>query len=434
MPLILRNHKGMQPRNSGRSNMVRSAVDAVIPRAVQQYENSLAVDGFPILYYRRRTTGLRCTCCGGSEPTGIAATPENLEPGITVLDPEGNGTENYMQSMLHGSVFSIDRYGSRNRNVDANGGDNPQRSVPNSPLHRSKEIHPKSDDMDDPFAQQIEPSDPEDLFDLGIENNMAQATATTGCAICLGTGWVGGYDPSNALRVIYDAQAKWTGSLTINQTVFPHSWSLMGDKTVSVVVLLPAGAVGLEAFRVWNNREQISQVQAYLETPAGLLPFTQDLIAYCDGTYRRMVLRFGPDVEEFTHAEFQFEMDVAPIYAEWSKLSYNENLQVPENLDTPSLVISPSLPHVALYDIVTESVYRKLWKLTACTPTMDRNRQIHGWEAQARLLQTYELPNLLPRRQDRVWMWGNRVSVQPRPEASRNVYEPYSAARSTTPR
>ena len=130
---------------------------------------------------------------------------------------------------------------------------------------------------------------------------------------------------------------------------------------------MPAGAVGLEAFRVWNNRDQINQVQAFLETPEGNLPFSQDLIRFCDGTYRNLILVFAEEVTTFTHVELQFEMGLNPIYADWSRLTYNENLQLPENMDAPSLVISPSLPHVAMYDLVTESVYRKLWKITCTT-------------------------------------------------------------------
>lgn len=435
MTLVLRNSRSLQPRNNGSVNIARSAIDQTLPRAIRQYENALAVNGFPILYYRRRTTGLRCTCCGGQAPTGAAPmTPDVLPTGITVLDSEGAGTEDFLNSMLQGSVFSIDRYGSRNRMVDANGGDNPQRSVPHSPLNRSAEIHNKSGDMDDPFVDQLEPTDPEDLFDNGIENNLAVATATTGCAVCLGTGWVGGYDPSNALRVVYDTQAPWTGSLSLDQITKPERWQLQGDRTVAISVLMPAGAVGLEAFRVWNNREQITQVQAFVQTPAGAVPLDTDLSAYCNGTFATLVFVFGPDVDFFTHLEIQFEMGLTPIYAEWSRLTYSENLQVPENLDTPNLVISPSLPHVNLYDLVTESVYRKLWKITSSNPAFDRDRQINGWEVTARLMQQYELPNLLPRRQERVWYWGNRAVQQPRDKQGDHTYEPYSANKATQQR
>jgi hypothetical protein len=64
----------------------------------------------------------------------------------------------------------------------------------------------------------------------------------------------------------------------------------------------------------------------------------------------------------------------------------------------------------------------------------DRERQINGWEVTARLLQSYELPVLLPRRQSRVWYWGNRVPIQPRNVPGENVLNPYPAARTQSVR
>jgi hypothetical protein len=359
-----------------------------------------------------------------------------LEPGVTVLDAEGAGTQNFINSMLQGSVFAIARYGSRQRMVDANGGDNPQRSVPHSPLVQSLDIHNKSTDMDDPFAEQLEPNSPEDLFSNGIENNLAQATATTGCAVCLGTGWVGGYDPVNALRVVYDTQANWSGDIQLDRTQLPNRWTLNAgtNRVASVSILWPAGAVGIEALRIWDNRNQIKQAVVWIK--AGETQRLQDLdvMSLFTGQQREMLLEFGPEVTGFTHLEVQFEMAVQPVYADWSRLMYNENLQLVENLDSPSLVLSPSLPHVAMYDLVTESIYRKIWKINSSNPALDRERQINGWEVTARLLQTYELPWLLPRRLDRVWYTSNRVMQQPRDVSGEPRLNPYPAPRATQPR
>lgn len=435
MTLVLRQHRNLQPRNNGSTNIARSAIDATLPRAIRQYENALSVNGFPIVYYRRRQTGLRCTCCGGPNAGGLPApTPDTLLPGVTVLDPEGAGTQNFIQSMLQGSVFSIDRYGSRNRMVDANGGDNPQRSVPHSPLNQSLEIHNKSSDMDDPFVDQLEPEDPEDLFSNGVENNLAVATSTTGCAVCLGTGWVGGYDPSNALRIVYDTQAPWFGDVQLDNSVMPHRWTVNTSRTASLKILWPAGAVGIEAFRIWDNRTQIQQAFVWVKGQQRQALNDIDPQTLFTGQQHQVDLEFGPEVTGFTHLEVQFEMGVQPIYAEWSRLMYNENLQLVENLDSPSLVISPSLPHVGLYDLVTESVYRKIWKINSTNPAFDRERQVNGWEVTARLLQTYELPWLLPRRLDRIWYTGQRVMQQPRDTPNEPRLNPYPAPKATQPR
>lgn len=436
MGLVFRQHRQMQPRNNGSVGIVRSAIDQTLPRAVRQYENALAVNGYPVLYWRRKTTGLRCSCCGGVDANGgLPPVPENLAPGVTTLDPQGAGTQNFLDSMIQGSVFSVDRYGSRKQMVDANGADNYQRTTPNSPLINSKEVHNKSGDLDDSFAEQIEPTDVDDLFSLGIENNLAAATATMGCAVCLGTSWVGGYDPSGAMRTVYDVQAPWSGDILLDTTTRPRRWLLPDIRArATIAVLWPRGAVGIECIRVWNNRDPVTTVQFLIDNGTGDIPLTLDAAAeLCTGVYRRLTLEFT-DAPAFTHLELQFEMGVAPVYAEWSRLSYNENLQVPENLDNPSITLSPSLPHVALYDLIGEQVYRKLWKINSANPAFDRERQISGWEVTARLLQTYELPWLLPRRQGHVYYWGNRAQQQPRDAAGEHQYNPYNARQQTQQR
>jgi hypothetical protein len=189
--------------------------------------------------------------------------------------------------------------------------------------------------------------------------------------------------------------------------------------------------VGIEAFRVWDNRNQVQQVRVWIDGQQ-----LQDLDASTlfTGQIREVTLEFGPEVTGFTHIEVQFEMALQPIYAEWSRLMYNENLQLVENLDSPSLVLSPSLPHVAMYDLVTESVYRKIWKINSANPAFDRERQVNGWEVTARLLQTYELPWLLPRRLDRVWYTANQARQQPRDVPGEPRLNPYPAPRATQPR
>jgi hypothetical protein len=429
MSISIRQKQGFSPRNHNSPNIARSGIDNLLPIANQQYENALSVDSVPVIYYRRRTTGLVCTCSSGSA-TGVAeqSTPDKLEPGVHALNNLGVANDDFLASMLHGSNFSINRYGSRPSMVDANGGDNPQRSVPHSPLRQSAAVHNKSTDLDDPFVDELHAGSPDDLF---AEDNLIDATtSTSGCAVCLGTGWVGGYDPSNAFRSIYDVQANWHGDLTVDMSFRPGRWTLLGAKRVSIPILLPAGAVGLEALRIWDNKTQVSDVTAYLSVEGVDRPLQDVLPNLCDGRFHLLTLQFG-NVEGFTHLELQLELPTRPIYANWSRLSYNENLQLPENMDMPNIVLSPSLPHVALYDILAESVYRRLWKLTMTNPAIDRQRQINGWEVTARLLQAYELQNLLPHRHDRIWYWGSTATQPVRDKPSYVGMNPYKANQSS---
>lgn len=418
MPLIIRNSNPMLPRNNGSVNIARSAIDQTLPRALRQYENALAVDSTPVTYYRRRNGGLKCSCQGAVLPNVMAVL--DMEPGVAVLDAKGVGTQDYVQSMLQGSVFSIDRYGSRPQHFDGVGGDNPQRSVPHSPLVQSGFTHNKSTDLDDPFAEQIEDGSVEDLFDTGVENNLAIATATAGCAVCLGTGWVGGYDPSNALRLTYDARASWQGDFIADASTAPARLTLFGARVLEISVFAPSAVIGLEALRVWSDKTAVSDLTIEAVVAGVARSITSGLAA---GSTTLLRITLGESVSYITHLEVQFELSLNPVYANFSRLSYSENLQLPENLDSANLVISPSLPHVQLYDIVADGMYRRLWKITAVNPAIDRERQINGWEATARILQSYELSNLLPKRRTRVHYKGNVVRQQPRSGTNHNPYQ-----------
>lgn len=432
MPFVFRPRRAPQPRNNGSTNIARSAFDTLLPVAVRHYTNAISVDGYPVTYYRRRSTGMRCTCCGTTpEP---AQTPDQLAVGANVLKPSGEGTPDYIASMLHGSVFQISRYGSRNRMVDANGGDNPQRSVPHSPLHQSANDRNKSSEMSDPFVEQLDPGEPDDLFvDPAEDLSRAQ---TNGCAVCLGTGWVGGYDPFNAMRVVYDTQAQWSGSIVLDNSVQPYRWTVQSigqSRAASITVLVPAGAVGVDAVRVWNNRDLVGAVRVTVSTSKGAASLVDAVRGGLTG-WLLVNLEFADEVEHFTHLEVQFALALDTIYADWGRLSYSEDLSVPEHLDNASLIISPNVPAVSMYDVVSESVYRRLWKINTTNPLLDRERQVHGWEATARLIQAYELPSLLPRQHNRVWFNSTQIMQQPRQAQNETLIEAASPNSSTSRR
>ena len=406
MKIIVRNSKSVQPRNSSVVNTARSVLDATVARAVKQYDNALQVDGFPIIYYRRLTNGVTCSCVGDTQSVQQGL-PENLEPGVTVLDPAGFGSDEFVQTMVQGSVFSINRYGAR-----PNDADNLQRVHPAPPQRRSFETRPQSADMDDPVAQQIEPFDTDDLFSLG-ELAINAATNTTTCGVCLGTGYVGGYAPSNAHREVLDIKAPWSGIEIRHLEERPSSFS---GQALSVRRVFPAGAKAIQALRAWNNKTQLN-----LDITIDGVPSTE--FAQFDGREHLIEISLGGEV--MTHLEIQLELDAPPLLAGWSRITFSENLALPENMEPPSLVLSPTLPAVALYDIITEPVFRKVWKITTHSPTYDRERQLHGWRVTARLLQDYELPSNLPRLINRVWK--RPVTVAQMPAARATPVVPFLA-------
>lgn len=382
------------PKNSGMANVARSGLNQLRGVAVQQSINSLSVDGLPILLYKQLKTGIRCTC---------SQTPSKL-------DASGNATPEHLATLLEGTDFSIKRYGSRNAPpASGNPRDNIQRSEPH-PLERSNNFWLQSGDMDDPFAKTITQT-PIHIQAPGS----GIATSSMGCNVCLGTGWVGGYNPINSFRSVYDSQCKWEGVYSIERNALDFI-KVQANTWLSLAIAIPTGTISTESFRVWKNKELLAN---YVFLIDGKAVSPLDLPALVGN--HTLQLKF-PEETLFSHIELQLEQSIVPIYAEWGKVGISENLQYPENMDSPTVTISPNAPSIQIYDVIGEPLYRKLWVVTNTNPTFDRERQVTGWEATVRMLQPWELEFNLPKQKSRISFGGTSIATTPKNAPQLNPY------------
>lgn len=444
MPMVTNPSRQQQPRNRGAQRIARSSLDNLMPQIQEQFDNALSVNGVPALFYHKKTSGVACTCSlgdttGGLNPDGSpAGLPE--EPGVAVLNPDGSGNDTYVQSMLHGASISIDRYGSRKYDVS-----NPQHSEPHSPLIQSQNLINKSGDHSDPFNDQTEPFDTDDLFNSNgldqLNANLLAANAQTGCGVCLGTGWVGGYDLLNGLRFVLDAQQQVVlenAHIAIEE--HPNQFQLDNESFESVLqfeITLPLGVIGVDCIRLWNNKTQVTdgfRLELYKDGVWYLLE-DEFLLDCCDGLEHsiRVVVDGGVETNVVTHLEIQLDLGARPLYVEWPRQTESQNLQLAENIDPVQVVISPVVPTVRIGDVIVNTTYERPWLVTTSTDFIDRERNINGWDASARLVQKYEFAwNLFVRR---IPHRGDRSAVFTRLKDSREQgYEPYSPNKATANR
>lgn len=396
MPIIDRISRMLRPRNDGSVRIARSSIDQITPVAIQQQMNALAVDGIPCLYFVRKTSGTPCTCTGLQPQTNPDGTPSNVmptEPGSHTVNPQDFGTDEYMASMLEGTSYRINRYGSRPLQSDANGADNTWRAEP--PGRFSNDGVIRAGDLGDPFARQVDQVDVDDLFDVSASQNVSAGTNQTSCAVCLGTGFVGGYDAVNVSRIVFDSQADWAG-VAIDGASRPNAMSMAGDVRLRLTV--PMGARCLMVLKVWNNKTQVNGVTVnFLDSTGGWSPLQPTMQGVTKGKPTALQLVFSDNTQTFTHLELMYDMGLEPVLLGWNRMSYNEDLQKIDQLDDVSIVIPPNIPITSLYDVITEPVYKRAWKVTSTSNAMDRNLKINGSEATVRVLQPFELVNLLPR-------------------------------------
>jgi hypothetical protein len=395
MPILIRQTRSQKPRNRGGVLVARSSIDAVTPLMQEQTNNAMAVNGYPVLFFARKKTGVLCSC-NQLQPTPSApgANQPPTTPGVHVLDPEGHGTQEYIASMLEGASVRIGRYGERHNTFDVDS-QNPQRAEPHGPRIRSLEKTVETKDIDDPFADELEPFDESELFET---TGMSIGSSNpTGCGVCLGTGFVGGYTLVNGHRAVYDCQYHWASAtgFILHAEERPIRYSYAGGNAEAEIdVLLPKGAVSVDVIRLWSNKEAIaSGIRFLLWSGEDWVEVGANLLDYCDGQMHRLRIVFDliPTDFFFTHLELQFNLGSVPMYAEFGKLVESENLDLPENVDSMNVIISPLIPKVHLYDIILETTYGRAWKLTNVQNFVDRNKNPYGWETTARLIQKFEL-------------------------------------------
>lgn len=386
-----------KPANRGAVNTARSAIDMLTRAQQEKTVNALAVQGYPCQYYALKHLGTTCTCSLTNPPI---AQQIPTTPGIHVLDAEGNASPNHILAMLQGSTISINRYGTRMQGQGAPDDYLEPRTLPQD--RDSLQQQNKTTDAGDGFAEFLEPDDDLDAL-LDVDGNrggstLLQVQGSSGCGVCLGTGLVGGYNFVNGHRVSYDTQHPWAvNGFTLDKSTAPWTWQqINAPAQAQLFVVIPRGVTGVRAARLWNNKEVLTAYYLEIQINGQWAPVTgPNLLSAADGQLHAIrVTSLNPGLT-FTHLELSFDLALNPLYVEWNRLTESDRPRLPEGIEPVSVVISPTVPKVHLRDVVIESTYDRVWMVTTVTNFKDRQSRPHGWEASLRLIQVFEMPQLL---------------------------------------
>lgn len=397
--LVSRRHSRPKPANRSAVPTARSAVDALARAQQEKTINALAVEGYPCQYYARKRLGTTCTCSQTLGPGTVPVLPTT--PGVHVLDAEGNASPNHIRAMLQGSRISIDRYGTRMAGQGAPDDFLEPRRLPGAGTD-SLDQHNKTTDGGDDFAEILEPDDDLDAL-LDVDgtrggNTMLQIQGSSGCGVCLGTSFVGGYNFANGHRVVYDTQHPWAvNGFVLDESQAPHVWRQINSPAqAQLFVMLPRGLRSVRAARLWNNKQVVTGYDLEVMIENSWVPVTaRSLLDAADGQLHAIRITCLQADMVFTHLELSFDLNLSPLYVEWNRMTETDNPRLPENIEPVSIVISPSMPVVRMRDVLIEDTYKRVWMLTSVTNLKDRQSRPHGWEGQARLVQSFEFPQLL---------------------------------------
>lgn len=388
MPVIQPPRRNLHPRNQRAVEIAQNTIQRVAPLAQEQYNNALRVNGYDAIIYNRLHSGRKCSC----------SLLEKFSP--TVLDTDGNATQEHIHTLLTGSKFGIRDYNtktSNNPNVFSFDETSADLSTPQDETLETISVDP------DPRTTTVEGGPDDFQLEQDLGNDMAGK-----CNICYGNSFVGGYSVFNGIRIVLDTTFFSLPDTSIPhaalnetaliQTEMPNKFEVLDSGYVIFQTVLPKNLVSLDGLRIWDNFTQITG-RLEIKYPADVNFVTlnaNNVLNFATGTTVQIKVS---KVRYFTHVELQFNASRVVTHIEYPRLTKTGDLSVLEAIDGVSLVVGPLVTNIQPWDVIVDNVFRKIWRVTSSNWFNDRNMNIHGWDIQARLVQEYELQhNMLSRR------------------------------------
>lgn len=370
MPVVRRSNNRVIPANSRNVDVAKKTIREIIDVQQQKAMNAFRVQGFQAVLYSKLNAGKLCSCQSKAKQTN------------TRLDKDGKAKPGFINELLTGASFSIEDYGSSDITIQdlhnaedfnlISESDNPhvgRIKVPTEGTQASmQEVQEASLDLDD-MVGDLDP-----LF-LGF-NDVA-------CAVCFGSGYVGGFSVFNGVRIVKSvSDVSLSGNIDVSAT----PWKSEGS--FSFKCRLPLGAVGVDTFTVYNQKEKVNCEILIDGHPASI-----DLIlSKCDGKEHLIEVNTS---EAWTHVVLQFATSNEPAYFEFPRMSKSYNDRMFDETEPFSIHMGPNVPSLQVLDVLVDSTYGKAMVVTSTNPWNTKEKNNLGFTCQVRVCQPMELYTML---------------------------------------
>jgi len=395
MPFAHRTNNRIVPANDRAVDVAKQTLRDIIPVQQRRYANAFEVQGYETIVYQRLWHGPACSC------------QAHRSVSASYMDEDGKLDAGTMDTLLSGGLeYSVQRYGARApirpdlRPVPSKFEDGQVMDGDEFTFNPAFDI--VSNDSEDIFATTVTDevvrgangvSRPTDVDDASVVFDAELDLNDTKCAVCMGTGFVGGYSILNGWRTVLTPSSPQVSRIngTKEYNKVPHAFRA---DVVEFDVVLPAGVVGVDAFRVWNNDVAVWPNQLLIDN----LPYSpQLLLALCNGRSHKITLTFD-EMQYFTHLELQFNLSKTPALFELPRANQGSNLRLQDATEDIAINASPAIPMLKREDLLAECTFGKVFIVQSCNPWNDKARNVLGWDVQCRVIQPEELLNMLPGR------------------------------------
>jgi hypothetical protein len=390
VPFVNPTNNRVLPANARASDVAEKAISEIIPVQQRRAYDAFRVQGIECLHYNHLTQGRKCLCQSAQKQLN------------GILDETGKADVGTLNKMLTGNMsFNITPY-DHNEDRVAPGSTARGETSPFAPVNKNQGVFDIKvfDEPDFPLADQVDgpdfgdngPVDPIDIDQMvGDWDASTMGFSDVACPICFGTGFVGGFAPYHAHRQVFTVADVQLGLMSEIDTL-ARPWTAQTETGFNVITVLPAGALGADAFRVWN---MAVPVNAQFTIDGTAITSVPQLLTYCDGKPHLIGATF---VGKFSHFEIQFNLTTESVYFEFPRRPSSADTSLLEQMEPFQIIISPNCPTIASMDVIVESQLGKVLVVQNVNPWNSRQRNMLGWEVQVRVIQPMEKFRILPAR------------------------------------
>lgn len=416
------NNQTIIPANVRNADVAQKAIQEIAPVQQQRYKAAFAVHGYACTIYSRAQSGTMCSCQGSRKRMN------------SILGEDGKASDEVLAQMLTGQTFGTTAYGAQH--WAAEGFKSPQYE-PNTPItprpltppgygpqptvppdvqfegYDSDHVtspqaydafNPAFDIVAQPDTYPVQrtsdgesvivgdngPVQVDTLDDLmGDWDTGTMSFFDSGCPVCFGTGFVGGFNPLYGHRQVLTPDMVYLTEGSIVGTDVP--WRASGSFQFNMII--PRGASALNTLTLWNMNQRVG----YTLTIDDQVVNAINIMQFCDGAPHGVKFQLAPGTE-WTHLEVQFSVGLTTAYFDFPRLPKGNDTNLLEQTQPFKIVISPDVPQaIQVGDIISESVNGRVLVVQTVEPWNTRNRITLGQTIEVRPVQPQEYYNLLPR-------------------------------------
>lgn len=385
------------PANNRAPDVANKALQAIIPIQQRRYQNAFKVTPYEVIVYHRLSQGIPCSC-------GASGKALNARLGEDGKAPIGKINE----LISGGFEFSIRPYG---RDRKGEGVAKPDTANGEKEILSAFEYEEFEKGTMPPFrntaaSDVFEANDIENVdLNTSVEAKMESIISDfdeeslghsdAACSVCMGTGYVGGFSVYNGWRQVLTLQQP-DSVFNVEAVVdtLQRPFRMEDTLTAQFQLILPRGAVSVDAIKAWNLNKALPTKLAIDGTT---LVRDSDILAFCDGRNHELVFSFT-EKQTLTHFELQLSLSTNQGLVDFPKLSESGDMSKLERLEAFQLELSPSVPFIRARDLLSDSTFGKLLMVENASWWNDDKRQVLGWSCSVRVTQPTELVNLLPKR------------------------------------